>query len=314
MGKGALALTLATVAVAVVLTWSYAQDEAPPLAQPATAPLGRTEGFSLMGAAPSPLRSLGPALSRSVADVEQALFVDGSLREAALDGDWSVDAAGRLQPSLALRRRFDQLLTTLGEVNLDELTAWLRDRTLRDVGPHASAEILAVWDRYIALLERPHASAARWGDPHSWAQALAERQRARRDILGPVWAEAFFRDEEEALRRRLEANTPPNTPASSRDLSEAPSPLLHPDPQLSAEELHRRRIEQFGLEAAERLRAEDEAQAQWQARLDQARQQLQALRQAAHLSEPQRRDAIEAWIASHFDATEQLRVRALLGL
>lgn len=305
-----LALMLAATAVAAAIAWGLLR-QAPEanVPAPAAAPVGRAEGFSLMGAAPSPLRSLGPALARSVADVDHALFVDGSLREAALDGDWGVDAQGRLQPSLALRRRFDQLLTTLGEVNLDELTAWLLDRTLRDVGPQASTEIMAVWERYIALQERRHATAARLDDPRSWAQALAERQRVRREILGPVWAEAFYRDEEEAMRRRIEQGLQASSPASS-----TLDPLLHPDPQLDADELHRRRIAQFGAEAAERLRAEDEAEALWQARLAQARAQVQALQQAAHLSEPQRRDAIEGWIASHFDEREQWRVKALLGL
>lgn len=310
MAARPLALTLGATAVAAALAWGLlreAPDGSTPA--PAAAPVGRAEGFSLMGAAPSPLRTLGPALARSVADVDHALFVDGSLREASLDGDWGVDAQGRLQPSLALRRRFDQLLTTLGEVNLDELTGWLLDRTLRDVGPQASAEIMAVWERYIALHEQRYTAVVRLDDPHTWAQALAERQRVRREILGPVWAEAFYRDEEEAMQRRIEQGRP-----TGSSPPEAPDRLLRPDPQLGADELHRRRIAQFGAEAAERLRAEDDAEAHWQARLAQAREQVQALQQAAHLSDPQRRDAIEGWIASHFDEREQLRVKALLGL
>jgi lipase chaperone LimK len=303
-----LALTLGAAAVAAVIAWSYTQDE-PVADAPAAAPVGRAEGFSLMGAAPSPLRSLGPALARSVADVDHALFVDGSLREATLDGDWGVDAQGRLQPSLALRRRFDQLLTTLGEVNLDELTGWLLDRTLRDVGPSASAEIMAVWERYIVLQERRYTTAARLDDPHTWTQALAERQQARREILVLAWAEAFYREEEDAMRRQAELAGQPGSSGRTPEPS-----WLHPDPQLSADELHQRRVAQYGAQAAERLRAEDEAEARWQARLAQAREQVGALQQAAHLSEPQRRDAIEGWITRHFDEREQLRVRALLGL
>jgi lipase chaperone LimK len=308
MSGRTLALTLGAAAVAGVIAWGYSQDE-PTVAPAPAAALGRAEGFSLMGAAPSPLRSLGPALARSVPDVEHALFVDGSLREASLDGDWGVDAQGGLQPSLALRRRFDQLLTTLGEVNLDELTAWLLDRTLRDVGPQASAEIMAVWARYIALLERPYTTAAQLDDPQSWALALAERQQARREVLGPAWAEAFYRDEDAALRQKMELAGQPGS------AGRLPQPsVLHPDPRLSAQELHQRRVAEFGPEAAERLRAEDEAEARWQARLAQARDQVSLLQQAPHLSEPQRREAIDNWIASHFDEREQLRVRALLGL
>lgn len=303
-----LALTLGAAAVTAVIAWGSAQDE-PVADAPAAAPVGRAEGFSLMGAAPSPLRSLGPALARSGADVEHALFVEGSLREAVLDGEWGVGAHGRLQPSLALRRRFDQLLTTLGEVHLDELTGWLRERTLRDVGPQASAEILAVWDRYVALQERRHATAVRLDDPRSWEQALAERQLARRELLGPAWAEAFYRDEEDAMRRQIELASQPGSPGRPTEAA-----LLHPDPQLGADELHRRRTGRYGPEAADRLRAEDEAQARWQARLAQAREQVRALQHAAHLSEPQRAQAIEGWIVAHFDAREQMRVKALLGL
>lgn len=308
MATRPLALILGAAAVAAVIAWGYAQDE-PTAESPPAAALGRAEGFSLMGAAPSPLRSLGPALARSVADVDHALFVEGSLRDASLDGDWGVDGQGRLQPSLALRRRFDQLLTTLGEVNLDELSSWLLDRTLRDVGPTASAEIMAVWTRYITLQEQRYTTEARLDDPQTWTQALAERQRARREILGPAWAEAFYREEEDALRRQAERVGP----AGSSGRAAEPT-WLHPDPQLSADELHQRRVARYGAEAAERLRAEDEAEARWQARLAQAREQVRALQQAPHLSEPQRQEAVEGWITSHFDAHEQLRVRALLGL
>jgi lipase chaperone LimK len=168
---------------------------------------------------------------------------------------------------------------------------------------------MAVWERYIVLQERRYTTAARLDDPHTWTQALAERQQARREILGLAWAEAFYREEEDAMRRQAELAGQPGSSGRTPEPS-----WLHPDPQLSADELHQRRIAQYGAQAAERLRDEDEAEARWQARLAQAREQVGALQRAAHLSEPQRHEAIEGWIASHFDEREQLRVKALLGL
>jgi hypothetical protein len=78
--------------------------------------------------------------------------VDGSLRGADLDGGWGNWNGQQLLPSRDLRRRFDQLLTTVGEAEPDELraqlVAWLAER---DLGPQGAQEVLAVWDRYLKL-------------------------------------------------------------------------------------------------------------------------------------------------------------------
>ena len=110
------------------------------------------------------------------------------------------------------------------------------------------------------------------------------------------------RDSDELVRRegRSEVDLGPPRGLDGRDLA-----AVEEEPHLP----HLARDVQLDVHGAE-----DEAEARWQARLAQAREQVRALQQAPHLSEPQRQEAVEGWITSHFDAREQLRVRALLGL
>ena len=261
------------------------------------------------------------AASRSVAEIEQRLFVQGSLRGSALDGDWGVDAQGRLQPSRALRRRFDQLLSTLGEVGVDELGRWLQARARAELRAEAADEVMLVWERYLQLQRRSY----RWGldgrDSNGWQAALAERQTARREILGRAWADAFYADEEEALRRTMAARESRSATrdeagaAAAAGVAVLPELARAPAAGVDAQQLFEQRRQALGLAAAQRLAAEDAAQADWEARLAAARAELVRLRQAAELSPPQRQQAADDWIAAHFSAGgEQLRARALLGL
>lgn len=321
LGHGAaLALLLAAGAWG---SWLLAQAGAP---ESAAGDGSATVPAVAAGRAPAAMRSLldlppSGAASRSVAEAEQRLFAQGSLRGSTLDGDWGVDAQGRLQPSRALRRRFDQLLSTLGEVGVDELGRWLQARARAELSAPAADEVMQVWERYLQLQRRSY----RWGldgrDSNAWQAALAERQTARREVLGRAWADAFYADEEEALRRTLAARESRSGPrdeagaAAAVGLAVLPELAHAPAAGADAQLLFEQRRQALGLAAAQRLAAEDVAQADWDARLAAARAELARLSQATELSALQRQQAAEAWIAAHFSAGgEQLRVRALLDL
>ena len=74
------------------------------------------------GTAPSAQRS-EPDAAREPIRFERWMGAHSSLRGADLDGAWDVDAQGRLRPTIALRRRFDQLLGLLGEATLEQIGA-----------------------------------------------------------------------------------------------------------------------------------------------------------------------------------------------
>jgi lipase chaperone LimK len=255
------------------------------------APPGAVAGVALDAArdaspvAPQPAPAA--AGSAALAHWVQTLSV---LRGTALDGGWGMDAAGALQPTLALRRRFDHVLQLQGQLSLAQISRYLRELAADDLNPAQTDAVMAVWERYLSLQQTTYASVVRLDDPDSLAPALAERQQARRQWLGPAWAQAFYGDEEAALTELI-----------LRPAAPAPAMALIDRSALSAA-------------AQQRLAAEEARQADFQHKLTQARAALPALQQAPELSAPQRQQAVQAWLDQHFDAAEQRRVRALLAL
>jgi len=233
------------------------------------------------------------------------VWENGSLRGSDLDGDWGHWVDGQLQPSNSLRRRFDYLLTALGEVRPTDLRHWIEQEVSAQMSAGSARQVLAVWDRYLTLQQHAFKQQANPNDAATWQPALAERTAARRQILGADWAEAFYGDEERAFVAFTEQLT------AQRSASAQPTQvdLLTGPP---SEQLQAQRVQQFGAEAAERLRAEDTAWAEWERRLHSARQQMQTLAAAPELSALQRNQAQETYLAQNFSGHELVRARALL--
>ncbi|MBX3623305.1 MAG: hypothetical protein KF891_25325 [Rhizobacter sp.] len=243
----------------------------------------------------------------------QQVIAHGSLRDTDADGDWGRWAGGQLQPSFSLRQRFDYLLTTLGEATPADLRQWVDEEVTAQKGAAAARQVLAVWDRYIALQQHAFRLQANPADPASWQPALAERVSVRQQILGRDWAQAFYAEEEKALLAHAEAMSSP----AGRDDKTPPEGdvmalLTAPADAALAEQVQARRVQQLGPEAAERLRAEDAAWADWERRLQAARLRLQAIVVAPELSAPQRRQAQDDALAQAFSGQELVRARALL--
>jgi lipase chaperone LimK len=302
------------IALAVVMGWLGLRDGGGSAGEASTLRMDTSGGISLLAGGgsegpPSAERISGSAQPRDAAEVETRLFVDGSLRGAELDGSWGRWVGGELRPDAALRDRFDQLLTTVGEVSTDELRAFVAWRAQRDTSREQALAVLALWDRYLALQQVRYAEALDLAQPALWPRVLQAHQLARREHLGPAWADAFYGEEEQRFRELI-ATRNQAVPASAATGTDA----LGPNAELPAGVLHQLRVATYGREAAERLRAEDQAQAAWQTRLDTARATVTRLRQAPELSGPQREQAVAQWLTQNFSETEQIRVRALLGL
>ncbi|MED5621315.1 lipase chaperone [Ideonella sp. BN130291] len=263
-----------------------------------------------MGATAAPLAAaapVAPALLAPTPASQQAglrgpaqftrwLEEQSSLRGMAeLDGSWDVDGQGRFQPTLALRRRFDQLLTLAGEAPVDEITAYIEHEVRDLVGAPGAAAVLDAWQRYLALQRTPLRTAANSKDRQAWLAALAEREQLRQRILGPQLTEAFFAEEQAQLQALLQA--------APRDAAAVPP-------------VHSTRIDRTRLDPAAlaRLQQEDAAWADWRRRLALAQREARALQAAPELSDLQRQQALERLITQQFDAQEAVRVRALLQL
>jgi len=278
--------------VGAALAWAWrwserdAAEPAPAASRSMSAPLATLPAPQATGASAA-------IAARRPLDFEHWMLTQSSLRGADFDGAWDVDAQGRLHPTMALRRRFDQLLTLAGEATLDDITAYIGHDVRELAGADAAARVLDVWQRYLALQRYAFHTQADPQDRSTWGAALAERQQARRTLLGEEVAAAFYADEERQLAQLLSQPTAQGMQAM----------------QAAA-------IDKATLadDARERLDREDAAWADWQRRLGAARGEIDTLRAAQQLSDLQKREAIDAVIARGFDAQEAVRVRALLHL
>jgi len=289
MGRVSGGLLALACVLALAAGWRFGAPPAAVLSDAARAP-------ARLHAEPQRPAVLHPVPDAAVTPRDPARFArwlneQSSLRGTDLDGSWGVDGQGRFQPTLALRRRFDQLLTLAGETPVEQITAFVEHDVRELAGGYAAGAVLDAWQRYLELQRHAWRSTAQPGDRASMAAALAERQQVRRRILGPELAQAFFADDEAQLQALIQGTAPP------------------PEAQTT-------RIErtQLGPEALARLQAEEAAWADWQRRFDAARSEIQALQAAPQFSAPQRAQAIERVIAQRFDVREAVRVRALLHL
>lgn len=178
-----------------------------------------------------------PMGSRSVDEVRTS----GSLRGTDLDGAWAAPGKRR-EAEAQLLRRFDHLLTALGETSLPELRRYIEREVTREHGAQAAQEALSAWDAHLAVLRGgPQAQTADNPAPEPAPRAPKRPLPAPRSLLTP------------------------DKPATEAD----------------AQALHAQRVAQFGAAAAERLRSEDLARWDWTRRLDEARSALQGMAPSA---------------------------------
>lgn len=271
--------------------WAVVRVSPPPTGALAVAPSPAQRAQPV----PSPVTLLAPATPlertslRSPQQFARWLADDSSLRGVVLDGGWDIDASGHLHATLALRRRFDQLLTLAGEAKVDEITGYIEQQVRDAHGAAAVGEVLDTWQRYLALQRHVYTSQPDPKDRNSLQAALAERQLVRRTVLGPVLAAAFF-GEEEAVAQAQWMGGQPAAPVQSMQIDRAsldPAALV--------------RVQQADAEWAD-----------WQRRLEAARADVARLQAAPELSDLQRREAIDRLIAERFNASEAVRARALL--
>lgn len=270
--------------------WMWTGSDEPKAVQPEQSRQDAAAAVSLPGR-PTAAPTLAPAGPHDPAAFERWMSEQSSLRGVVLDGAWDIDADGRLQATVALRRRFDQLLTLVGEASVEEISAYIEHDVREMAGANAVPPVMALWRRYLELQHHAFATNADMRDRATWAAALAERQQVRRRLLGDAVAAAFFADDEAQLQAALATSPPPAGVAYS------PIDRTTLSPQ-----------------AAERLRQEEVAWADWELRMAEAQREYTALQARTELSAPQRAEAMERLIVKRFDSSEAVRVRALLRL
>lgn len=296
MKRSQAAAVLGVLAVLVgagYLGWPAAEQRQPPPAGAAASEGAQRAGVAKAVAAD---RAREPSPATEAKPGPQGLLApevgSSSLAGTQPDGDWGVDARGRLRPSRALRQRFDYYLSLVGEAPFASIEALVRQAAQNDLKEPALGEVLALWSRYVQLQRYSWKVAVDPKDALSLGAALGERQLIRRQLLGAEVAYAFYAEDEaqlHQLHQQLISAAP--QPVSQGQASE---PATHP-------------------QAAEREAAVQAQWQQWEERLAAARQALQKIQQAPELSSIQRRQAVDQYLTSQFLGMELVRARALLG-
>lgn len=229
-----------------------------------------------------PSRRLGA--SKPYAETQPA-----SLAGTEVDGHILVSPSGALIADHQVRRMMDYWLSTLGELSLPEIRAQFEAAARDAGGVVAAAEAAALFDAYVGYLKAAESINPSSLHPAELSRVHAELYRLRREMLGELWSEAFFADEEADLieqiarieirsdpaltdteRTALLENLDQTSPAPMREArwrATAHHQVMQQDAELanlSSAEKHRARTEAYGVDAADRLAALDHDRARWE--------------------------------------------------
>lgn len=300
----------AAIAAASAVWW-------PASTGPTSGPSPRPEaGPSWLEALPPPgsggtaTEGAGVMSSRTPAQLDEALRVKGSLRGVDLP-PWGSVRGQALKPNRALRDRFDFYLLAMGEASLQELGKLMHSHAEQDLGPELATGIYAIWERYLQLQSHRFVHAANPADLASMQAALQEHQQVRQQVLGAVWAKAFYAEDE----AQLAADIDRVMNGGNLNKPDPDQALFAPPQGTDPDALYQQRAARFGKDKAQRLKELDDAEADWNRRIDTVRAQVQTLKQSAHLSTLQRNQAISSLMDTAFpDPAEKMRASGLVGL
>jgi lipase chaperone LimK len=263
-----------------------------------------------------------------------SIAVPTSLADTDIDGAVELDASGQLRPSLSLRRLFDQVLSSIGELSIEQIRQWLSERLDQITSADGKRQAMAAFERYLRYLRSVDAA-------NTALSTLPPRERLaalnglRRQALGLEMADAFFADEEAYQRFTLDRRelaeqsslTPAERESRERELiAQLPENAREPylaqlrtDADLAdasaidtlasdANERYRLRAERFGEEAAARMELLDVQRQAWDQRVAGYRAERARLQSGDAAA---RSAALADYLSRNFSEAEQRRIRSL---
>lgn len=247
------------------------------------------------------------ATLRTPEQVRTRLYQEGSFQGTEPAGEWCVADAGQLKPCQGLRSRFEYYVLGLGEVSIAEIRGLIHDEARRAHGDKLAADIIDLFDKYWKIRTHDWVHHFVQTDRSTWMPVFEEQKSVRRQILGWAWAEAFFAEDERHFLEyfaQLESGEPP-----PQDPGE-PVPQMEPGKDPAA--VRAERVARYGEEAADRLDKVDAQWADWDRRLEAARAEWERLQAAPNLSDTQKRDEMDRYVADHFHGKDVVRVKGLI--
>lgn len=238
------------------------------------------------------------------------------------DGQVRFDEQGRLILDRELRRRFDFILSGLGEQSLNGLRQLLADQLAGEFDAARVDQVLSEFDRYVDFLQAADALMAS-SAPDLRSRFEATRQ-LQQDLLGEERAQTWF-GEENAYHERtldvLDGRLQPGDPEHDAWAADVEAATAHHlamemdqqyrqanmDPALRYVE----REALYGSEAADRLAALDAERAAWDARVAAFAAERQRLLDTPGLGPAERERQLQQWLMAEFDEAERRRIEAL---
>lgn len=258
------------------------------------------------------------------------------------DGELRLDARGHLLIDLALRRRFDYLISARGVLSEAQMVNRLEQQA-RELGFTMAqrTELNKVFADYLHYLSGLATISVDPSSLGSVRTANQLRQQLRRATLGVTVSEAFFAldeiEENHALARmevlqdqaltpsqrdaRLEAllnDLPPELRMAERDSRtlerlEAKVQALG-SAAADPAQVYAARAEVVGAEAAQRLAALDAEDTGWAARMQALEAEQRRILADQNLSAAEQQSTLDDYIDRGFSSTEALRARAHLSI
>ena len=198
-----------------------------------------------------------------------------------VDGSINFDENGNVLIDKDLKNLFDYFMIATGELTPNQMRQKLIDYAAENLTEKQLQQLLKIYDKYQAYLASQDSLDARMSNELSQAQRLAILSQYRKDFLGEEFAQAFFADEEAYAEFVLNNKTPDNENSEQQnDWLEAQNrATAYQDtvienqnyaqsPDISAQEIYQNRVQQYGSEAANRLKTLDQQRQQWQNTVD----------------------------------------------
>lgn len=272
---------------------------------------------------------------------DSATELPASFKGTQIDGQLRVDAAGNLIIDAEVRQLFDYFLAAFGEEPIKTSIERLRRHITAGLAEPARSQALLVLNQYLSykrqLLELEQ-SYARAPDLSAMRQRLNAVQALRARVLDPEVHQAFFALDEAYDRFSLERlairfDQGMDTDAKGRaidqlraglpaDLQELLMPQLQSELReqthallqsgAGPEQVRQLRQQLVGSAAADRLDALDRQRQQWQQRVSAYQQARASIESNRGLDDVERQAAINRLEEQQFDASERLRLLAIV--
>lgn len=325
-----IGLVAALLALGGLLYWLSPDDSASASADPAMAAAAAAGGT---GAGHVPPASFSTGTEG----------LPPSLQGTEVDGELEVDAAGRLRITGGIRRVFDYFLSAVGEEPLESILKRIRAYIRHKLPAGAAAEAERLLDNYIAYKKAldgiPQVQASPGNvDLAALRRQMQQVQALRTQFFSPEVITAFFGDEDTYDRYTLErldvmqdkslspeqraarlAALEQQLPESMRESIRVINQVQNLDAMTrewkqrggTPAELRQIRESLVGPEAADRLEALDQENAQWDQRMAGWFAERDAILANKNLSEQDRQRAVEDARKARFNAQELLRAESL---